>query len=292
MRRFRTYHEVDAADRSHVPEQVGEQRARLEARLAAVGTVVIIASGKGGVGKSAITANLAAALARRGAATGALDADLNGPSLGRMLGVSGHRLIDAESGVQPAVGACGVRVMTAELLQGDAGAPLRWRGPPGDTSLWQGIAEFGMLREFLSDVAWDGLDFLLIDAPPGTDRIRRLLDLVPQPDLCLLVTTPAEIVRFVVGRSARLLGDAGVRNIALVANMMTESDPPGGGAVPALALETGLPLWASIPWDPRLARSTDRGIPFVLAEPESPSARCFSSLAERVMAAAGSRTAP
>jgi ATP-binding protein involved in chromosome partitioning len=218
MRKFRTYHEVDSRDGSGVGDQVAEQRVRLEQRLAGIGAIVLIASGKGGVGKSALTANLAVALARNDVSVGALDADLNGPSLGRMLGVSGQRLIDTAAGVQPATGAGGVRVMTAELLQEDAGAPLRWRGPPADTSLWQGLAETGMLREFLADVVWDGLDFLLIDSPPGTDRIRRLLDLIPQPDLSLLIATPSEITRFVVVRSARLLRDAGVRNVALVAN--------------------------------------------------------------------------
>jgi ATP-binding protein involved in chromosome partitioning len=283
MRRFRTYHEVESRDGSGIGEQVAEQRARLEERLATIGAVVLIASGKGGVGKSAITANLAVALTRLGASVGALDADLNGPSLGRMLGVSGHRLIDTPAGVQPAAGAGGVRVMTAELLQEDAGAPLRWRGPPGDTSLWQGLAETGMLREFLADVTWDGLDFLLIDAPPGTDRIRRLLDLVPQPDLSLLIATPAEITRFVVGRSARLLCDAGVHNVALVANMMPIGSAEAADVVRALAQETGLPVVASIPLDPQLAHATDRGVPYVVADPGSPCARSLTALAEHVV---------
>ena len=129
MRKIRTYQDVPHDTGSGLLEQVLDQHHRLAERLALVRSVVAIASGKGGVGKSAITANLAAALAARGLAVGAVDADLNGPSLGRMLGVSGARLADRASGVEPARSPSGVRVMSMEFLQEEEDAPLRWREP-------------------------------------------------------------------------------------------------------------------------------------------------------------------
>ena len=129
MRKIRTYQDVTHDTGSGLLKQVVDQQHRLADRLALVRSVVAVASGKGGVGKSAITANLAAALAARGLAVGAADADLNGPSLGRMLGVSGARLADRPTGVAPAQSPSGVRVMSMELLQEEEDAPLRWREP-------------------------------------------------------------------------------------------------------------------------------------------------------------------
>jgi ATP-binding protein involved in chromosome partitioning len=269
-----------------VLEQVLEQRARLERRLLSVRAIVAVLSGKGGVGKSAITANLAAALASGGASVGALDADLNGPSLGRMLGVKSGPLRESEAGVEPAGGILGVRVMSMDLLQQDE-APLRWRAPEGDGHVWRGVAETGVLREFLSDVVWGELDYLLVDVPPGTDRIARLLELVPKPHQTLLITTPAEISRFVVGKSARLLLDAGVNPIGLVANMVSGAHAADGAR--ALAEETGLPLWAEIPFDANLADKTDRGSPFVISARDSVAAQALQRLADRVERETGGR---
>jgi ATP-binding protein involved in chromosome partitioning len=133
MRKFRTYSEVDHATGSDLLEQVLDQRARLAERLSRVGTIVAVASGKGGVGKSAVTANLAVALAGREFRVGVLDADLNGPSIARMLGVVGARLQDRETGVVPPVGVAGVRAISMELLQDGEDTPLRWRDPASDT---------------------------------------------------------------------------------------------------------------------------------------------------------------
>lgn len=293
MRKIRTYHEVRHGTGSELLEQVVEQQSRLVARLSSVGTVVAVASGKGGVGKSAITANLAAALAMRGRRVGAVDADLNGPSLGRMLGVSGMSLSDGPNGVEPPEGVQGVRVMSMELLQEAENAPLRWQEPESGRFIWQSTLETGVLREFLSDVVWGELDFLLIDVPPGTDKIGRLLELLPGLDQALLVTTPSETTRFVVSKSLRLVQEAGVGVVGLVANMTEHECPQCGhrsnlfesGGAERLAAESGVPLWASIPFDPRLGASTDLGEPLVTKEPEATASRAILALADRVEAA-------
>ena len=244
-------------------------------------------SGKGGVGKSAVTANLAAQLAAGGAAVGAVDADLNGPSLGRMLGAAGARLVEDADGIHPAPGAAGVGVISMDLLLDVEDAPLRWKGPAGDGFIWRGTAEASALREFLADVAWGPLDWLLIDVPPGTDRIERLLDLLPEPDAVLLVTTPSEIARSVVARSARLLADAGVAPVGLVANMTAYVDEDGGerplfaaDGAERLAADSGLEVWGRIPFEPAFASATDAGRP--PAPDESAAARAVGALAQRL----------
>lgn len=290
MRKIRTYHEVESQTGDLLVDQIRGQRRRLERRLAGIRNLIAIGSGKGGVGKSLVTANLAAALAGMGRAVGALDADLNGPSLARMLGATGERLVDGAEGVVPAPGACGVRVMSMELLQNDADAPLRWRAPSGDGYLWQSSIETGAVREFLSDVAWGELDFLLLDLPPGTDKMMRVFQLLPGLETLLLVTTPSEMSRRVVARAARLAREQRIPKVGLVANMTEyvcpccgHADPlfPGDG-VARLAGATGLEVWGRIPFDPCLGEASDRGAPAVVADADSPAARAFRTLAGRL----------
>ena len=293
MRKIRTYQEVTHETGSQLLEQVLEQNQRLADRLSRVGSVVAVASGKGGVGKSAVTANLAAALAQRGLEVGAADADLNGPSLGRMLGVSGARLVDGSEGVEPALSPTGVRVISMELLQQDEDAPLRWREPSTGRFIWQSAMETGALREFLGDVAWGDLDVLLVDVPPGTDKIARLLELVPGLHQMLLVTTPSEAARFVVSKSVTMAREAGVPTVALVANMTEHVCPScghtsqlfSGDGARRLAEESGVPLWADIPFDARLGASNDLGSSLVTEDPEAGSSRALLALADRVAAA-------
>lgn len=294
MRHIRTYHDVSDSAGAEVLEQVMAQRERLARRLAEVRQVVAVASGKGGVGKSALTANLAVALADRGLRVGAADADLNGPSLARMLGVAPQRLMVEGDAVRPASGAAGVGVMSMELLLPAEDAPLRWREPAagdGTGFIWQSTVETGAVREFLADVAWGRLDFLLIDAPPGTDKLGRLLTLLPASSILLLVTTPSEMARAVVARALTLARDAGVSRLGIAANMTSwvcrgcgrsETLFPGDGAR-RLAREMGAELWAEIPFDPGLAASTDAGRPYVLENREAPVSRALHALAERLL---------
>jgi ATP-binding protein involved in chromosome partitioning len=289
MRKIRTYNQVDPAAGRELLDQVLAQHKRLAERLASVGSVVAVMSGKGGVGKSALTANLAAALASAGFRVGALDADLNGPSLARMLGASRGRLVDRADGVEPARGAASVSVVSMELLQADEDAPLRWNASTGHGFVWQSAAETGALREFLSDVIWGELDFLLIDVPPGVDKVSRLLELLT-PGRTLLVSTTSEMSRRIVARSARFAREAGLPNVSLVVNMSEHVCESCGHHSPlyasdgaeALARDTGLDVWARIPFEAALAESTDHGTPWVLASPNAPASVAIRSIAERL----------
>jgi len=175
-----------------------------------------------------------------------------------------------------------------ELLQDDADTPLSWKGPETDSHLWQSAQETGVLREFLSDVAWGELDFLLVDVPPGTDKIRRLLELVPDLDVSVLVTTPSEMSRFVVSKSVRMMREAEPRALGLVSNM-TAFVCPGCGTETPLFGEThvdapsdGPEVWARIPFDPGLGTRTDRGRPPAGSDEGSPAAVALDGLAGRI----------
>ncbi len=181
-------------------------------------------------------------------------------------------------------------MISMEMLQNEEDAPLRWREPGMGGFIWQSTLETGVLREFLGDVEWGELDVLLVDVPPGTDKIRRLLELVPEVDQMLLVTTPSETTRFVVSKSVRMAREASVRTIALVANMVGHTCPEcghvselfkGDGAT-RLEEESGVPVWAEIPFDPSLGAATDSGTPLVITDPDARSSRAILTLADKV----------
>jgi ATP-binding protein involved in chromosome partitioning len=237
--------------------------------------VYAVASGKGGVGKSTVAANLAVALARQGRRVGLLDADVWGYSVPQLFGVRRNPV--ALKGMMLPVEAHGVSLMSVGFFVSEE-EPVVWRGPMLHKAL----------QQFLSDVYWGSLDVLLLDLPPGTgDVTMSLLELVPQAAL-LAVTTPqpaAHTVAARVGRMARnqRMPIAGVvENMSeLVCGTCADRTPvfgSGGGAL--LADELGAPLLAKIPLDTSLREAGDHGIPAVLRTPDSPSARAFTQLAE------------
>lgn len=266
MKRIRTYGELHETDRSNLLGQVVSQRERVAARLASVEHVVAVVSGKGGVGKSLVSAGLAAALARSGRQVGLLDADLHGPTTARMLGVRASALVVRESEVEPPVAPCGVRVMSSDLLLEET-APLAWREPGHERFVWRGTLVAGMLREFLSDVAWGALDVLLVDMPPGSERLDTLVELVPDLAGAVVVTIPSDASYRAVRRGVEAARAARVPLLGVVENMAgyrcgsCGSDGPlfQGDAGERLARDTGAPLLARIPFDSALQARVDQG---------------------------------
>src|SRR5258705_456863 len=168
---MKRYRDIAGDGGSNIVGQVEAQQARLVARRKDVRAIVAVVSGKGGVGKSSVTANLAGAFALGGARVGVLDADLNGPTMAKMLGVRGRTLEVGPGGVEPPAGALGIRVMSMDLLLADDATPLTWDAPSqAEAHTWRGTMEANALREFLADTAWGALDMLLIDLPPGRRR--------------------------------------------------------------------------------------------------------------------------
>jgi ATP-binding protein involved in chromosome partitioning len=244
---IRTYHDLTEADASDLPGQIGAQRQRVAERLAQVRRVIAVMSGKGGVGKSFVTAHLARALARGGLAVGVLDADLNGPTAARLLGAGRARLVIEEDAVQPVTGADGVRLVSTDLLLED-GQPLAFHGPAADRFVWRGAMEAAALREFLSDVAWGTLDYLLIDLPPGLARFEELSDLLGGAPAILTVTIPTAESRDAVRRALRAAIERSAGMLGVVENMVGGTF--NGAAGDELGAEFGIPVLARIPWHP------------------------------------------
>jgi ATP-binding protein involved in chromosome partitioning len=260
---FRTYAQLGGTDASGLGEQVARQHARVHERLRDVSRVVAVISGKGGVGKSWVSASLAKALANRSYAVGVLDADLQSPTVARLLQARGPLAVDT-GGVQPATGRYGIRVMSMDLLL-DEGAPLRWTSAVGEAHTWRGIAETGALREFLGDVVWGVLDVLLVDMPPDTHRLDDLAALVPALAGAIAITLPSEESRRSVARALSAAITAGVPLLGLIENMSGyvcdrcgETRPMfGGDAGRALAAEFGIPLIAQLPFLPGTSAPRD-----------------------------------
>ena len=283
----------DTAVKSDVLGQVLAQRRDVTDRLAQIRFVVAIMSGKGGVGKSALTANLAAALAMNGRTVGVLDADIHGPSAAAMLGARGQQVIVQAGGARPAVGMAGVRVMSMDLFLQEDDLPVIWRHPGGlaaDTFVWRGTMEANALREFLADTQWGRLDYLLIDMPPGTDRFETLLRLVPGLSGVLAVTIPSQVSHLVVRRSITAAKQAGAPLLGLVENMAGLTDEAGditgelfpGGEGETFAAQMGIPYLGKIPFDSHLSRTTDGGRPFILEHAQRPAGQAILSLARKI----------
>lgn len=286
---MKTYHDIATDDGSDVAGQVAAQSRRLAGRLAGVRRKVAIMSGKGGVGKSTVSVNLAAALAAAGARVGLVDGDINGPSLGRMTGVLGARLVRRGGAVLPAETGRGVRVMSMDLFLDDEAAPVVWDAPnQTDGAAWRGLREAGALRELIADTQWGDLDVLLIDLPPGSDRLPTLEGVVPRLDGALVVTLPSAVSLGVVGRSVRMAQDhLDVPPLGLIENMAAHVCPHCGvsdelfpsGTVDVLARRLGLPVLARVPFDPLLGLAADEGRSFPHEHPDRPAAKAFIKLA-------------
>jgi ATP-binding protein involved in chromosome partitioning len=274
------YRDIAGDGGSDVVGQVAAQQQRLSARLRDVHAIVAVVSGKGGVGKSSVTANLAGAFARAGMRVGVLDADLNGPCMAKMLGVRGRTLVVGAAGVEPPVGALGIRVMSMDLLLADDATPLTWDAPTqAEAHTWRGAMEANALREFFADTAWGTLDVLLIDLPPGTDRLATVMGLLPALAGTVVVTIPSDVSGLVVRKSITVAQGLKAPVLGVIDNMAGIFPGPGGAA---LAIEAGVPFLGEVPFDAALAAAADRGEPYVAVAPEAPAARAFTALAARL----------
>ena len=231
--------------------------------------VIAVASGKGGVGKSSLTVNLAAALDALGQQVGLIDADVYGHSLPHMLGVNQRPIVVDKMIVPPVRGR--MKFISIGSFMED-NAPVMWRGPMLHRAL----------EQFLSDVHWGELDTVLVDMPPGTgDMAISLGQLLPRAEV-LVVTTPQPLAQEVAVRAAVMAQKTGQKLLGVVENMTGDMFGSGGGA--KLADELGVPLLGTVPLDAALRTAGDLGIPVVEADPESDSARTIVAIAESLAA--------
>jgi ATP-binding protein involved in chromosome partitioning len=253
-----------------------------EGALAQVANVICVGSGKGGVGKSSLTANLAAALAADAKKVGVLDADVWGYSIPRMLGLGGQRpRVSGERKILP-LQAHGIEVMSIGFFIGEDEAVV-WRGPMLHKALTQ----------FLEDVTWGELDFLLIDLPPGTgDVSMTLAQLLPQAQF-VIVTTPQEVAQKVARRSAEMANKVNLEIGGVIENMSGFATPTGEryaifgeGGGQLLADELDVPLLGKVPLTMPLREQSDAGVPLVAVDPDDPAAQAIRQAARGIIALA------
>ena len=260
-----------------------EQERRLRASMSKIAHKIIVLSGKGGVGKSTVTANLGIALARRGHAgrVGILDADITGPSIPKMLGVRGQKLDVGLPGVFPVIGPLNTRIVSMDFLLPSDETPVIWRGPLKSMAI----------RQFLAEVVWGDLDFLLVDLPPGTgDEALTVMQSIPNIGGVVIVTIPSEVSQVVVKKAVTFTRQLGAPVLGIVENMSgfvcpkcgaeTSIFKTGGGQ--KIAEELGVRFLGRIPLDPRICEDSDDGTPFILRHRDSPAATAFIEIVEKI----------
>jgi len=269
------------AREKEVPEAIRRELEAIRARMRDIRYKILVVSGKGGVGKSFVTANLAVALHQRGRKVGVLDADIHGPSIPKMLGVHGQRLYATPAVVFPVRAPCGVFVVSMDFLLPDETTPVIWRGPLKATAI----------RQLLASVEWGGLDYLLVDLPPGTgDEPLSAAQLIGEVTGVVLVTIPSDVSRLVVSKAVSFARHLGVPVLGVIENMSYFTCPIcgsthrifGEGAGHRIAEAMNVPFLGEIPIDPRIAECGDRGVPFVTTYPDTPAAQAFLRIADRI----------
>jgi ATP-binding protein involved in chromosome partitioning len=268
-------------EKQGLQQKLGRQGGLPQGALAAVKNVICVGSGKGGVGKSTITANLAAALQAEGKSAAALDADVWGYSIPRMLGVHGRPMVSAQRKILPLEAHGGVRVISIEFFLNERDQAITWRGP----MLHKAI------RQFLEDVDWGELDYLLIDLPPGTgDVSMTLAQLLPQAKF-VVVTTPQPAAQNVAKRAAESASRFDLEILGVVENMSGFTTPDGQrftifgeGGGQELADELDVPLLGKIPLQEELRVSADEGRPLVIEDPDAPASQAIRHTARGIIA--------
>ncbi len=254
-----------------------------------LGRVIAVSSGKGGVGKSTVAVNLAVALAAAGSRVGIMDADIYGPNLPRMLGLHERPQVDEHLNKIVPLEAHGVKVISLGLLI-DKDQPAIWRGP----------IVMKIIGQFLGDVMWGTLDYLIVDMPPGTGDAQLSLVQSTHVHGAVIVTTPQEVAVGDALRGVRMFQRVEVPVLGIVENMSYLECPHcgkpsqifGSGGGERLARELGLPLLARVPLYPRIVAGADMGQPIVVAEPNVAAAKAFVALAQRIAEMALATAAP
>jgi Mrp family chromosome partitioning ATPase len=263
---------------------VKEEDVKVLKSLAKIKHEIIVMSGKGGVGKSTVTVNLAMALAMRGYEVGILDADIHGPNIPKMLNIEDAQIQGDQDGLYPVEVTPHMKVMSTAFLLGDKDTPIVWRGP----------MKMGALRQFVADVKWGELDFLVVDLPPGTgDEPLTIAQLMPEADGAVIVTTPQEVALLDSRKSVTFAKALKLPVLGIVENMSGLICPHCGkeidlfkkGGGEKASQDMGVPFLGRVPIDPSVVDSGDDGKPIVLAKRDSPATIAFEEIVDKLVAA-------
>ncbi len=260
-----------------------EKDYRLKKSLARIKHKIVVMSGKGGVGKSTVTVNLATALAMRGFEVGILDADIHGPNIPKMLNIESEAVMSDEDGLMPVLVPPHMKVMSMAFLLQDPDTPVVWRGP----------IKMGALRQFIAEVKWGDLDFLVVDLPPGTgDEPLTIAQLIEDADGAIIVTTPQDVALLDSRKTVTFAQALKMPVLGVVENMSGLIRPHCGkvidlfktGGGERAAGEMGVPFLGRVPLDPNVVLGGDDGTPIVLKDKSNPASQAFDDMVERLLA--------
>ena len=259
-----------------------KEKEKLEAKLAKIDRRLLVFSGKGGVGKSTVSVNLALALAQKGMKVGLLDVDIHGPDLAMMLGVEGKRLASVTEGsIIPYPVTGNLKLVSMSFLLESPDKAVIWRGP----------LKMTIIQQFLADVEWGELDWLIIDSPPGTgDEPLSVAQLVPATG-AIVVTTPQDVSILDSKKAVSFARAVDLEVVGIIENMSGMTCPHCGkkidlfnrGGGQKAAEELGVPFLGRIPIDSRVVESCDSGKPYILSHPDSGVSRAFQQVVERIL---------
>jgi len=260
-----------------------KEQLEMQETLFAIRHKIVVLSGKGGVGKSSVAANLSVAISRKGLKTGLLDTDLHGPSIPTLLGLEGVFPEEENDRMKPVAFSDTLKVMSTGLLLQDSSEALVWRGP----------AKHGIIKEFIASVDWGDLDYLVVDCPPGTgDEPLSVIHLLQDVDGAIIVTTPQDLALVDVRKSVTFCRHLNLPVIGVIENMSgyvcphcgESSDIFKSGGGKQLADEMGVPFLGSIPLDPAMVSAADEGKPFMNENRQTPAAIAMETIFEKVLA--------
>jgi ATP-binding protein involved in chromosome partitioning len=268
------------AQTDHMLTILNEQK-KVQKRMSKVKHKIMVMSGKGGVGKSTVAANLAIAMAKLGSRVGILDSDIHGPSIPKLMGVEGSRPSGGPTGIYPILSRYGVRVISIDFFLESSELPVIWRGP----------LKMSAIRQFLSDVDWGELDYLFIDLPPGTgDEPLSVMQLLPDMDGTVIVTAPSDLPQTVVRKAVNMSRKMNIPVIGIIENMSgfvcpkcgSRYDLLGSGGGKKMAEEMKVDFLGQIPIDPKICEDSDKGVSFIIENPNSESSKIFMEIAKKI----------
>jgi ATP-binding protein involved in chromosome partitioning len=262
-------------------KQAAEDQEKFKERMSKIKHKIAVISGKGGVGKSTITVNLATAFALKGSRVGILDADIHGPTVPRLLGLEGSQVQTTAMGALPVDGPLKMKVMSIDFFMAEQ-MPTIWRGP----------LKMRAIRQLLGEIVWGDLDFLFIDLPPGTgDEPLSIAQLLPELDGVVIVTMPSDLSSSIVKKAVTFAQRLKLPIIGVVENMSgfvcphcnekIEIFSSGGGK--KMAQEEGVPFLGSIPIDPKVGADSDKGAPFIISHKDSAAAKAFMEIVSKIV---------
>ena len=262
-------------------KQAAEDQEKFKERMGKIKHKIAVISGKGGVGKSTITVNLATAFALKGSRVGILDADIHGPSVPRLLGLEGSQVQTTAMGALPVDGPLKMKVMSIDFFMAEQ-MPTIWRGP----------LKMRAIRQLLGEIVWGDLDFLFIDLPPGTgDEPLSIAQLLPDLDGVVIITMPSDLSSSIVKKAVTFAQRLKLPIIGVVENMSgfvcphcnekIEIFSSGGGK--KMAQEEGVPFLGSIPIDPKVSADSDKGAPFIISHKDSAAAKAFMEIVSKIV---------